>query len=325
MYLSRPKFWKTINIFSLALIPFSFLYFFIILFKNVIFFKSRKVKPFVICVGNVTVGGTGKTPVCLELGRFLRDRGFNVTYLTRGVGGNGSYVGKVDNKIHSAFDVGDEAIMLSKIASTYIGRNRFTAGKLAELDGADIIIMDDGMQNQSIYKDITLLVFDSEYKFGNKLLLPAGPLREPLSWAFKKADFFVCTSSGDRKENTYLEEELKQSFSFEYIVKNIDEVKGKKFIGLSSIADPEKFIRTAKKFGAEILELISYHDHHNYSEGEIEEVLKIAKKHNCMILTTSKDAVKIHEKHFHNIVVLDLFMEDHDNLNDAILNVIPKS
>lgn len=322
MHLYRPKFWKTINIFSIILIPFSILYFFIIFFKKIISNKSRKVTPVVICIGNATVGGSGKTPICMNLGMFLKSQGFNIAYLTRGFGGNRSYIGKVDNKIHSSIDVGDEAVMLSMIAPTYVGKNRFSIAELAELDGADVIIMDDGMQNSSLYKDITVLAFDYDYMFGNRFLLPAGPLREPLSCAFKKATFLACTNANIDNDYSNIETNGQKIFSLEYSIKNFDEVRNNKFVALSSIADPEKFIRTAKKGGAEILESISYPDHHNYTELEIKEAVRTAQRHGCKILTTSKDIVKIPKNYLHNIVVLDIHLKDHNNLNDAILNTI---
>lgn len=325
MKLSRPKFWKNINAISVLFIPLSIIYYILTAINNIKLRPPVKLSSFVICIGNITVGGTGKTPIAIKIGKLFQKEGFKVAYLTRGFGGKTNHIGLIDNTIHSHHEVGDEAIMLSKTASTYIGKDRSITGALAEKDGAEIIIMDDGMQNSSLHKDITILAFDAQYKFGNGFLLPSGPLRETLNDGFKKADILVCTNVPEETDNlikhSFPKLMHKPCFTINYITKNASTLNKNKFIILCSIADPEKFIGTAQKAGAIILETILYPDHHNYTAKEIDDAITRANAAGCKILTTSKDAVKMTSSQNEQVVILELELESKDGFFDSILNL----
>ncbi|AIF81788.1 tetraacyldisaccharide 4'-kinase [endosymbiont of Acanthamoeba sp. UWC8] len=287
--LNRPRFWQQFNWLTLCLLPLSFIYRFIVYVKYIIS-KPNKMNIPVICVGNIVVGGAGKTPTVIAIAEFLQSTGKKVAIISRGYKGSLS-TNKEATLVqdHSAYEVGDEALVLSKIASVYINRDRFLAALRAQRDGAEVIIMDDGLQNYTLEKDFSILVIDSNYGLGNHQLLPAGALRESLSLALKKADCIVYT--GDGKTNI-INTKL-PTFTAKTIVKNSERLQDKIFIALCGIASPEKFFTTLKSLNITCAEKFIFGDHHNYSREEIEVIVGLANKLNLEIITTSKDIVKI--------------------------------
>lgn len=311
--LIRPNFWRSINILSLALYPLSLLYRIIsfILLKSC---KTRKLDIPVICIGNVTVGGAGKTPLAIALGKHLQTKGIKVAYLTRGFGGDGT-ITMVNN--HNHHQVGDEALLLAKIAPTYVGANRYITGQMAQNDGAKVIIMDDGMQHHKLHKDITVMVVDGDYEFGNGMTLPAGPLRQTINSSLIQATAVVYMNKMPLKKLTD-----KPLFMMKYIVNNSMQLQGKSFIGLCSIASPEKFSKTVQQCGATLLELCAFPDHHPYKDKELIQVINKADKAGCQVLTTTKDMVKIPSTLQKNIVTMDIDLYDCTALSDYIIKTL---
>jgi tetraacyldisaccharide 4'-kinase len=270
----------------------------------------------IICIGNLTVGGNGKTPLAIAIGNHLQNKGYRLAFLSRGFGGRIKKPLAVDLHLHDHFAVGDEALMLARIAPTYVGSNRSLAAKMAMADGADILVMDDGMQHHSLHKDLTILAIDSKYKFGNELMLPAGPLREPLADGLSKADVIVYTGAIQGLKRTY----DKPLFNVGYQIANCEEIAHKSFIAICSIALPEKFFETATAAGATIMEKHIYPDHYNYTAKEIDNLLSRANQLGVKVLTTSKDAIKLNPDQQKKVVVLNLALEGSDQLNQYIDN-----
>ena len=187
------KFWQQKNILNYLLLPFAGI-FFLLSKINVWLSNPQKVAAKVICVGNITVGGAGKTPLALAIGEMLKEQGYKVAFISRGYKGKLSHLSqvvKVDPKLHTAQEVGDEPLLLADNAPTYICINRHLAASRATKDGAQVIIMDDGLQNYCLFKDINIMVLDDFFYFGNSFLLPAGPLRSAKLEALRNADF-IC-------------------------------------------------------------------------------------------------------------------------------------
>ncbi len=287
------KFWQQKNIFNYLLLPIAGIFFLLTRF-NVWFANPQKVTAKVICVGNITVGGAGKTPLALAIGEMLKKQGYKVAFISRGFKGslsNHRKVVKVDSLLHTAQEVGDEPLLLANTAPTYICINRYLAASHATTDGAQVIIMDDGLQNYSLFKDIKILVLDDFFYFGNSFLLPAGPLRAAKFEALKDADF-ICINQNKAAPEWDLELG-KPIFFITTKVTNAHQVRNKQFVIMSGIANPKKLLNTLNELNVTIVEKFFFPDHHYFSESELQRIIGVAKKHRCKIITTSKDFTKI--------------------------------
>jgi tetraacyldisaccharide 4'-kinase len=300
--LNKPKFWQSFNFFSLLLTPLAIVYRVVSTVKYHLS-KPKAVSIPVICVGNVVLGGTGKTPIVIAIAKYLSSQGRTPAIITRG------YRGSLSNSLiplqikphHTPFEVGDESLMLSEIAPTYICTNRYLSAKLAMKNGAEVVIMDDGLQNYSLKKDFSLIVIDQAYGLGNSRLLPAGPLREPLSQVFKKADCIILTGEGQFEIKTSLPQ-----FKTELRVLNEAKIEGEKFIAMCGIGSPEKFIRTLESLNITILEQFIFEDHHHYTYKELDTIYKLAENLNVKVITTAKDRVKIPEKYLSQTEIVEI-------------------
>lgn len=243
----------------------------------------------VICVGNVVMGGAGKTLVSTDLAERLKAKGQTPHIIMRGYGGNMSAPTKVDLNLHNASDVGDEALLLARTASTWVGAQRADVANHATEDGATVLIMDDGFQNPSLAKDLCLLVVDANYGFGNGRICPAGPLRESIQNAASRAHA-VISLGGSLPEN---EIDLPAFVGYTEPTSNAADIHGKRVVAFAGIGRPEKFFNSLKAAGAELTETVSFPDHHPFSNVEIENVLAKAKAQNSIAITTEKDFVRI--------------------------------
>jgi len=288
--LYKPEFWQTYSFINTILFPFSFIYeIYTILRYHLSYPKSVKIP--VICVGNLIVGGSGKTPIAICIAKHYLSRGIKIAFLSRGYGGSLSSSKnsiKIDSSLHTFQEVGDEALILASIAPTYIGINRYKSAQLAEKEGAEIIIMDDGMQNYTLYKDSTILVIDKEYGLGNQLCLPSGPLREPLYQGLEKADCMIFTGEGNFEILS-----SKKSFDANLNILNIDKFNDQSYLAVCSLGNPNKFISTLKNLNIKVKEKFIFPDHHAYTDSELSTIINLAKKLNVKIITTSKDFIKV--------------------------------
>lgn len=303
----EPTFWKEKNIKSIALLPASFLYVLGVLLYNFLA-RSLKVKVPVICIGNVTVGGTGKTTVAIELAKAFSAAGKKVAILTRGYGKKHFLYNKVIHvtSTHTAEEVGDEALLLARHAEVYVCPNRENAVRIAVADGADIILLDDALQNLDVWKDYLLTLIDGHRKFGNGFLLPAGPMREPLWLALNKSHAVLFIDSP--KDDIPIRANYPRFFGTT-VVTNPEEVKGEKFIAVASIANPERFFMSAEKNGAILEEKIIFPDHYLFTKEDLDHIYEKSKEKKVMILMTEKDFVKVPEEYKDRIKTLNIKIE----------------
>lgn len=292
-------FWKKKTVLNYLLIPVSVLWSLItqIRLKS----KSKKIaNTFVICVGNIVVGGSGKTPFTIYLARKLKEKGFKVGILSRGYK---SKINKTPTAVnpqkHTANEVGDEALLLSQAAQVVISKDRYKGAKLLQNIGCNVIIMDDGLQNPSLQKDFAFLMFDSYSSLGNNLIMPAGPLRERFKQASKRVNWVIKSGSN----NTPYLDKLIQKYKLKFcevniIPKSISSAENNKnVLAFAGIGNPNKFFISLNKAGYNVVITKQYKDHYSYTNNDIEKLLQLAQSNNLQLITTSKDYVKIDSKY----------------------------
>ncbi|MBP1532184.1 MAG: tetraacyldisaccharide 4'-kinase [Alphaproteobacteria bacterium] len=298
--MKTPKYWQSNSLISKILYPLGYIYGKLTQLR--LRLKTpQKVEAKVICVGNITAGGTGKTPVSISIARLLETEMYHPFFVTRGYGGKLQNI-MVNNKKHSAKEVGDEPLLLSKQAPVIVNANRYEGAKLAEKEGADVIIMDDGFQNPGLHKDISFLVFDGHYGIGNGKIIPAGPLRETFEDGVKRADALIIM--GKDKHN--LAQRSKLPVFFGHTEPAQTTMNSNNILAFAGIGHPQKFYHTLSSQGYNVVETIDFPDHHFYSKADLENIMAKAKKLNADIYTTSKDFVKIPPQFHKDINVLEI-------------------
>jgi tetraacyldisaccharide 4'-kinase len=246
----------------------------------------------VICVGNFTVGGAGKTPLALALAGIIRDLGYRPAFLTRGYGGSLAGPHKVEPDRDSAAEVGDEALLLARAAPTVLARVRPDGAKAIEALGAGVIIMDDGFQNPSLEKDVAIIAIDAGAGFGNGLVFPAGPLRAPLAAQLRRAALAVLIGErgGDIEASLgslpVLKARLGPSEDAEWL-------RGQRVAAFSGIGRPGKFFATLRECGAQLVAADAFPDHHAFTEAEARSLITKADDLGATLVTTEKDWVRI--------------------------------
>jgi tetraacyldisaccharide 4'-kinase len=248
----------------------------------------------VICVGNIVAGGAGKTPVGIALARRLIAAGANPHFLTRGYGGTEIGPRAVDLDRHDFARMGDEALLLAREAPTWVARWRPDGAVAAVEMGAGVIVMDDGFQNGSIAKDLSLVVVDGQYGFGNGRTMPAGPCRESPAQGLARADAMVVIGK-DRCGLAKLAEAHHIPLLAARLTPGPEgaELKGRKVVAFAGIGRPEKFFATLKQCGARLTADHSFPDHHPFERADIEALLAEAESNEAWAITTAKDAVRL--------------------------------
>lgn len=245
----------------------------------------------VICVGNLVAGGSGKTPVALSLSRMIKDISIaaNPYFLSRGYGGSKTGPVIVDPEKHSSRDVGDEALLLARDSETVIAQNRARGAKMAEEHGADIIIMDDGMQNPTIAKTVNITVINGAYGFGNGKTIPAGPLREKLEKGFHRSDAFVLIGADETGVLDILPEG-KPVFAagLEPDASHMPD-KNKSYTAFCGIAHPQRFMDTLATHGYDIKNWHPYPDHYQFTDRDLDQIASAG----MPLITTEKDYVRL--------------------------------
>lgn len=271
--LSAPKFWNKKNFLSNILLPISAIYFFLFLikkFKQLIFKNKFKLK--IICIGNINVGGTGKTPLT-KLTYDILSKKYKCCTI------------KKDRAEHI-----DEINYLRDNTKLFFNQDRANAIKTAENEDCEFAILDDGLQDFSFEKDLNILCVKSNIGFGNKRLLPSGPLREPLA-KIKKCDVVVING----EKNTNLENEIKKIkpdihiLQSRYEVKNLENYIDKKFLAFSGIADNSSFFDLLKNNDIPVCFTRQFPDHHKFTQNEIKNLMNLANRENAKLLTTEKN------------------------------------
>ena len=298
--INTPEFWYKndliSNLKSLLLFPLSIIWILASVIKKKVV-KKYKSNLKVICIGNLNIGGTGKTPFAIHTCKVLKSLGYKPVFLTRGY--RGIEKGPIEvKKFHSYKDVGDEALLLRKEGTTIVSSNRCLGAKYIETfkKKFDIIIMDDGLQNYQLEQDIKLLLIDKKILFGNEYCIPAGPLRETITQGLKKIDAIIFTGDNSNKNiNFHLSKKI-QSFDTNLEIKQTLETKQSSYLAFCALANPMKFYTTLKKNNFKVILTKSFPDHHEYNNEDMSKLKQDANSKNLRLITTEKDYVKINDR-----------------------------
>ena len=266
---------------------------FLIILKK-IFHKKKKFLIPVICIGNIYIGGTGKTPLCIELARILKKSNKKIAII---------------KKIYKAHQ--DEVRLIeSKKIKLFTSQSRATAIKKAEIDQFDCVILDDGFQDSSIFKDLNIICFNEEQLAGNEMTLPSGPLREPFS-SLKNSQIIMING----KINEVFEKKIKaisndiNIYYSEYLPSNLNQFTSHNLLAFAGIGNPSNFFNLLEKNNLHVVKKISFPDHYNYSIKELNDLVDFAIENNLKIITTEKDYFRIKHYKILQIQYLDVKLE----------------
>jgi tetraacyldisaccharide 4'-kinase len=259
--------------------------------------KGRRAGVPVICLGNFTIGGAGKTPAALAVGRLLLAAHQRPFFLTRGYGGRVRGPLRVDPAIHSAALVGDEPLLLARLAPTIVARDRIAGAEAARRAGATVIVMDDGFQNPALIKDLAIVLVDGRRGIGNGRVIPAGPLRAPFKTQIAQAHAVVLVGPSDGA--SAIVERIRRHNAAIYHARlepdgdTVAALKGRRLLAFAGIGDPQKFFATLAEAQIAPAERASFPDHHRYTRSDARALLARADAGNLMLLTTEKDLVRL--------------------------------
>lgn len=321
-----PLYWQTRGLLSWLWVPFSMIYWGMHWLRTARM-HSQRVEAFVLCVGNNTVGGTGKTPSVLWLCQQLQQRGYHPHVISRGYGGNYAGVVKVDPAIHIAQEVGDEPLLVAQQFPCWVARRRIQAAQMAIVNGADIIVMDDGLQNPTLHKHFSLLVCDATYGIGNGWMLPAGPCREPFSVSLKKAQAaLVIGGQAQPRLDFRLRRSTVPVYRAQLNPPTSLNFHGRKLHPFAGIGHPEKFFATIRQMGADITLESYFPDHHFYTAADLARLRKEADEHQATLVTTQKDAMRLPPEFLKDVLVVPvaLHIENAQDMLDSIVAEIER-
>lgn len=298
-----PSFWYPSSnptlrdrLLRLAMTPFAAVYAFGAGMRHRMTVPERISVP-VICIGNFTAGGAGKTPTAIAIAKKLETMGETPHFVSRGYGGQESGPVCVDVERHSSTDVGDEPLLLSKHSTTWVSQDRVAGALAAERAGASVIVLDDGFQNPALHKDLSLLVVDTGAGIGNGSVIPAGPLREPIEAAFKRTQGIVALGAEPLPKDLaqYAKQAAVPVFcaSLQAGADVASNLVGKNLVAFAGIGRPEKFFSTLRGIGATLSQTRSFPDHHAFSDKDAQDLLGLAGRVDASLITTEKDAVRL--------------------------------
>jgi tetraacyldisaccharide 4'-kinase len=250
----------------------------------------------VLCVGNFTLGGAGKTPSALALARILRNElGRHPAFLSRGYGGRLVGPVMVDPNLHGAAEIGDEPLILARSAVTVVSHDRLAGSSLCAELGADTVVMDDGLQNPHLRKDLALAVVDAGAGIGNGLPFPAGPLRVPLTRQWPHVGGLIVIGDGQAGDPVAREAEARDLpvHRAQLVPAEPKRWKDRRVVAFAGIGRPQKFFDTLTDLGARIVGAKGFPDHHPYRVGDLEALGKLADREGASLVTTEKDAVRL--------------------------------
>jgi tetraacyldisaccharide 4'-kinase len=287
----------------------------------------------VICLGNFTVGGAGKTPAALAMAQLLHAAHERPFFLSRGYGGRLAGPARVNPALHRAADVGDEPILLARLAPTIVARDRVAGAAFARSAGASVIVMDDGFQNPSLAKDLSIVLVDGRRGIGNGRVVPAGPLRAPLEPQLDRAQALIVVGAPDGAAPLIERAERRKLPLFHGRLEPdravVNAIGQRKVLAFAGIADPEKFFATLTSAGIRIANQAGFPDHHRFSAAEARDLLAQAQADNLMLLTTEKDLARLTgEPELQQLAThasalpVRLVIEEQDRLREMVLRAV---
>jgi len=288
----QPEFWSKNGRLARALGPIGRVY------GAVTAWRVRTAKPIqvkvpVLSVGNLTVGGTGKTPVTRDVTARLRKKGSRPAVVLRGYGGQMAGPVRVDPAIHTALDVGDEALLHAKDCPTWVSRNRALGAHAAVDDGASFIVLDDAHQHTSLKKDASVVVVDGTSGFGNHRIVPAGPLREDVRAGLARADLIAIMGTDATDISQRLPESLPALEGTLQPAEEATHLRGQRVVAFAGLGRPEKFYATLGDVGAKVIAKHTFDDHHLFKPADIQPILDEAFSLGAIPVTTEKDAARL--------------------------------
>lgn len=285
--MKTPRFWQSKNFISTALLPASYLYGIGAWLDQSCTSPKRAPLP-VISVGNLTAGGAGKTPMVLAFVSILTSLGYVPHILTRGYGGMGPTAHRVAQDDDWRI-VGDEPLLLARAAPTWVGRDRLATAVAAKNAGATILVCDDALQHHALYKDISLLVIDGPYGFGNGRLLPSGPLREPISAAAHRIDAVVMIGT----DTQACAATFTQPTFAAQLAPAATNLSASPYFAFAGIGRPEKFYDSLRSLGVTLADTQDFPDHYPYRQTDLDQLRARAQALGATLITTEKDALKL--------------------------------
>jgi len=270
----------------------------------------------VICIGNVNLGGTGKTPTVIETVTRLIAMGKNPHVVSKGYKGQITGPTQVDPMGHTASDVGDEPLLLAAFAPTWVSKDRLAGARAAQAVGADVIVLDDGLQNPALAKDLTIMVVDAQMGFGNGQVVPSGPLRETIEAAVAKTDLLLTIGSKGDAHDAFLDkwDAVKTlphvSSSIEPLQTGMD-WQGMEALAFAGIGRPEKFYQTLKEMGVKVKATRSFDDHQTLSNSLLLRLENEAWQLGAQLVTTEKDAVRLPKEWQQKVLTVPVRLKIH--------------
>ena len=323
--IKTPDFWTSRGVIAALLLPAAGLWAVATAIRNRMAQETAAVLP-VICIGNFSAGGTGKTPVSSFLYDQLKDRGYKPAILIRGYGGTAQRPQWVDHSLHHANDVGDEALMLAESRDVLVARDRVAGAALIAATGQhDVVLMDDGLQNPYIAKDFAIGVFDGNVGIGNGWLIPAGPLRIGFQSGLKTIQAAIINGRDETAIAASLRPHMPVfSGNLSADASTIDAFDGNPVLAFAGIGRPKRFFTTLRDAGVNIVRELAFADHHPYSEADLVRLQEDAARLGAALITTKKDWVRLPAEWRERVgflpVALDL--ENADSLLDTIVATI---
>lgn len=323
MKLTSPSYWKSRhNPISLLFFPISVLYQLGSKIRKLFSVPYRAKIP-VVCVGNLTVGGGGKTPLVMTLAEKLSQNGVNVHVTTRGYGGYLLGPVLVEPDKHVSAEVGDEPLLLARLVPTWVAKNRTSGIKAAEEAGADLVLLDDGLQNPTFKKDFKIVCLNEYYKFGNKRVFPAGPLRETLSEGFKDVKAICYYGDETKWLKRYSSEIPIHICHHQMDEKLLSSLKKTSLIAFSGIETPDKFFEFLRESNLDVIEKKAFPDHYEYTEDDVKELLQMASDKGARLVTTLKDWIRLDSENRQKItpVMTNIACDSMDSLVKEIMDL----
>ena len=316
-----PKFWYEPSSWKATfLLPLGHLYN-VLTYLREKFGSNQKYNCLTICVGNLNVGGTGKTPTTIALADHFLKKGLNVHIVSRGYKGKFQGTFLVNPRKHKADEVGDEPLLMSEFTSVWVSKRRKNGIAAAEKAGAQVVLLDDGFQDPSFHKDFSILVVDGTRGFGNKKCLPAGPLRENIFQGFKRADALVIVGSSLYRFDTFPSHLKVIRSTLKPVETGMNWEEGK-YIAFAGIAHPDKFFETLRSIGANLIDCVALSDHQRLSAQILKRLEHKALTAHAQLVTTEKDAVRLPNAFRKKVLSLPVRIEfDDKNELEILFNI----